>query len=118
MMLMTRHHRALLLKLQIGGCTCLTKTNEIKYHASDCQYRLACEIEEALMFEDDSVRQKPVQQSNMDPVEIAKEQASEWAPIEAREAVYCQVYCQKMCQNSVHGYCMGVPNTDLKEPTP
>lgn len=57
-MLMTRAHRALLIKLQIGGCTCMTKTNETKYHASDCQYRLACEIEEALTFDDDRVAAK------------------------------------------------------------
>lgn len=53
-MLMNRHHRAVLLRLQVGGCTCMTKTNEVKYHASDCQYRLASEIEDALTFEDDA----------------------------------------------------------------
>lgn len=51
-MLMNRHHRLLLIKLQIGCCTCMTKTNEVKYHATDCQYRLASEIEDALQFED------------------------------------------------------------------
>jgi hypothetical protein len=33
----------------------MTKTNELKYHATDCQYRLASEIEEALTFEDDTI---------------------------------------------------------------
>jgi hypothetical protein len=31
----------------------MTKTNEVKYHSTDCQFRLAAEIEEALTFEDD-----------------------------------------------------------------
>ena len=36
-----------LLKLTCGGCTCLTKTPETKYHATDCRYRIA---QEALDF--------------------------------------------------------------------
>jgi hypothetical protein len=59
MMLMNRCHRALLIRLQVGGCTCMTKTNELKYHAADCQYRLACEIEDALKFDDDTRQTEP-----------------------------------------------------------
>ena len=44
----TLRHRMLLTKLQVGGCTCLTKTPEIQWHAEDCQYRLATEIDDML----------------------------------------------------------------------
>lgn len=33
-----------LLKLQMGSCTCCTKTPEVKYHLADCNYRLASEM--------------------------------------------------------------------------
>jgi hypothetical protein len=58
-MLMNRCHRALLIRLQVGGCTCMTKTNQPEYHATDCQYRLACEIEGALTFDDDMANKEP-----------------------------------------------------------
>lgn len=32
-----------LLAIMVGGCTCLTKTPELKYHAERCHYRLASE---------------------------------------------------------------------------
>ena len=32
-------------KLMIGGCTCLTKTPDIKFHKENCTYRLAREVE-------------------------------------------------------------------------
>jgi hypothetical protein len=41
-------HIRFLRKLQIAGCSCMTKTPEIQYHAADCQYRLAAEIERHL----------------------------------------------------------------------
>ena len=44
----TLRHRMLLTKLQVGGCTCLTKTPEIQWHDEDCQYRLATEIDDML----------------------------------------------------------------------
>jgi hypothetical protein len=83
MMLMTRHHRALLIRMQVGGCTCETKTNEIKYHATDCQYRLACEIEEALTFEDDRSAPHPPtgDAAGKDSVDAAR---PEWADCESR----------------------------------
>lgn len=31
-------------EMQIGSCTCLTKTPELKYHAEDCRYRVSAEI--------------------------------------------------------------------------
>lgn len=31
-------------QLQVGGCTCLTKTPELQFHAPGCRYRLAREI--------------------------------------------------------------------------
>ena len=34
-----------LTQIQVGGCTCGTKTPVIKYHAERCHYRLASEIE-------------------------------------------------------------------------
>jgi hypothetical protein len=46
---LTERHFKLLRKLQIGGCTCLTKTPELRFHAENCQYRLAAEIEHALL---------------------------------------------------------------------
>lgn len=30
--------------IQLAGCTCCTKTNEIKYHDKNCKYRLAGEV--------------------------------------------------------------------------
>lgn len=33
-----------LARLQVGGCTCMTKTPELKYHDERCTYRLASEI--------------------------------------------------------------------------
>jgi hypothetical protein len=44
----TERHMRFLGLLQIGGCTCLTKTPELQYHAEDCKYRLAAEIHQAL----------------------------------------------------------------------
>ena len=44
----TERHMRFLGLLQIGGCTCLTKTPELQYHAEDCKYRLAAEIQQAL----------------------------------------------------------------------
>jgi hypothetical protein len=38
-----------LTKLQVGGCTCDTKTPELKYHADRCVYRLAAEIQMILL---------------------------------------------------------------------
>ena len=37
-----------LLYIQIGGCNCSTKTPNIEFHAEDCRYRLAVEIESML----------------------------------------------------------------------
>lgn len=37
-----------LTQIEAAGCTCLTKTPEIKYHAPNCKYRLAVEVEEML----------------------------------------------------------------------
>lgn len=45
---MNEQQRQFLHRLQLGGCICMTKTPELKYHAEDCQYRLASEIEAAL----------------------------------------------------------------------
>lgn len=42
-------HFALLSHLQIGGCTCNTKTPELRFHSEDCRYRLAAEIERTLL---------------------------------------------------------------------
>jgi hypothetical protein len=42
-------HFALLSRLQLGGCTCNTKTPELRFHAEDCKYRLASEIERELL---------------------------------------------------------------------
>lgn len=41
--------RKRLTSLQVGGCTCLTKTPELKYHKETCHYRLASEIESLLL---------------------------------------------------------------------
>ncbi len=38
-----------LTKLQVGGCTCDTKTPELTYHDKRCTYRLAAEIEALLL---------------------------------------------------------------------
>ena len=37
-----------LASIMLGGCTCLTKTNELKYHKENCHYRLASEVSELL----------------------------------------------------------------------
>ena len=34
----------------IGSCTCLTKTNEVKYHEEDCHYRLVSEAQERILW--------------------------------------------------------------------
>lgn len=34
----------LLTRLQVGGCTCLTKTPDIRHHDARCTYRLASEV--------------------------------------------------------------------------
>jgi len=39
-------HLRFLRKMQIAGCTCMTKTPDIQYHALDCKYRLAAEVEQ------------------------------------------------------------------------
>jgi hypothetical protein len=44
-MILNDNHRNFLTRLTVGGCTCMTKTPELKYHADDCQYRMATEIE-------------------------------------------------------------------------
>ena len=53
-------HLSLLAKLTVGGCTCMTKTPELKYHAPDCQYRVASEI--MLMIDPGKPRPDPLQQ--------------------------------------------------------
>jgi hypothetical protein len=88
MMLMNRHHRALLIRMQVGGCTCMTKTNVIQYHATDCQYRLAGEIEEVLTFEDDTAPQssQPVDAGEawVDPLsEEGQRQLYDRSPVES-----------------------------------
>lgn len=37
-----------LFKLQVGGCTCMTETPELRFHDARCTYRLACEIQDLL----------------------------------------------------------------------
>lgn len=44
-----RNHLTL---LQLGKCTCLTKTPELKHHDPRCTYRLAKEIENELTITD------------------------------------------------------------------
>lgn len=34
----------------IGSCTCLTKTNEVKYHREDCHYRIVSEAEDRIAW--------------------------------------------------------------------
>lgn len=45
---LTERHDSFLTRLAVGGCTCMTKTPELQYHAEDCTYRLATEIALAL----------------------------------------------------------------------
>jgi hypothetical protein len=42
--------------LRSAGCSCMTKTPDIAYHAVYCQYRLATELYDILKKEDDIVR--------------------------------------------------------------
>lgn len=38
-----------LTRIMVGGCTCMTKTDEVRFHAERCHYRLAFEASELLM---------------------------------------------------------------------
>jgi hypothetical protein len=37
-----------LLQIEVGGCTCLTKTPELEHHDARCHYRLAAEASQFL----------------------------------------------------------------------
>jgi len=37
-----------LVSAQVAGCTCMTKTPELRYHAEDCHYRLFAEAHAAI----------------------------------------------------------------------
>lgn len=37
-----------LIRMQVGGCTCNTKSPELRFHDERCTYRLACEVQDLL----------------------------------------------------------------------
>ena len=45
-----------LINLQVGGCTCMTKTPDIQYHNERCTYRLATEIERLLLEQNQGMK--------------------------------------------------------------
>lgn len=51
---LTDEHSQLLTRLMVAGCTCDTKTPELRHHDANCQYRCASEIYDLLAAEQPS----------------------------------------------------------------